>query len=118
MSDNRSGSHYLNVSAIEWEPTRFPGIKTKTLWRDPQGEAYTALFLMDPGAELPMHRHLGIEQTFVLKGRLVDDEGACTAGNFVWRDVGSVHSAHAPEGCLSIGVFQRPNEFFEPAPNE
>ena len=85
----------------------------KLLWQDPESEAYTALFRMAPGARLPKHRHVGAEQTFVLKGSLVDDEGTCTANNFVWRSAGSVHSAHAPDGCLSISMFQQANEFLD-----
>ena len=30
--------------------------------------------------------------------------------------MGSVHSAHSPDGCLSIGVFQKANEFFDEDP--
>jgi hypothetical protein len=41
----------------------------------------------------------------------VDDDGACTAGNFVWRRPGSVHNAWTPDGCVVLGVFEAPNEF-------
>lgn len=66
---------------------------------------------MEPGAVLPDHRHVGIEQSDVLDGTLVDDDGACPAGNFVWRRAGSVHKALSPGGCLVLGVFEKPNEF-------
>ena len=113
MTNSPPGSHYLDVSGIPWEQTKHPGVEMKVLWRDPDGEAFTALFRTAPGASLPKHRHRAIEQTYVLEGSLVDDEGVCTAGNFVWRDAGSVHAAHSPEGCLSIGIFQKVNEFFD-----
>lgn len=83
----------------------------KILWRDPGGEAFTALFRLAPGARLPAHRHGGVEQTWVLLGSLADDDGLCTQGNFVWRDPGSVHAAYSPEGCITIGIFQKANEF-------
>jgi len=113
MPESEPGSHYIDVVNLPWQPTRFPGVEMKILWRDPDGEAFTALFRTAPGATLPKHRHRGVEQTFVLEGSLVDDDGACTAGNFVWRDVGSVHAAHSPDGCLTIGIFQKANEFFD-----
>ncbi len=113
MTSPQLGSHYIDVANSPWKPTRFPGVDMKILWRDPEGEAFTALYRMAPGAALPKHRHMGVEQTFVLEGSLVDEAGACTAGNFVWRDVGSVHSAHSPDGCLTIGIFQKANEFFD-----
>ncbi|HEU5322838.1 MAG TPA: cupin domain-containing protein [Methylomirabilota bacterium] len=103
-------STYLDVSKIEWEPTTYPGIDIKTLYRDETGK-WTTLTRMAPGAHLPTHRHVGLEQSFVLEGTLVDDDGACTAGNFVWRRPGSVHSAWTPDGCIVLGVFERPNEF-------
>ena len=106
-------SVYVNVDDLEWEASPFPGIRVKTLWKSDDSDAYTALFHVEPGSKLPRHRHCGIEQTFVIEGSLVDDDGACTAGNFVWRPAGSVHSAHSPDGCLAIGVFQCPNEFLE-----
>lgn len=113
MSDTPRKSTYLDVGELEWQATDFPGVSIKVLWRADDGESYTALFRLEPGARLPMHRHRGVEQTFVLEGSLVDDEGTCTAGNFVWRQPSSVHSAHSPDGCLAIGVFQHPNEFLE-----
>lgn len=113
MTNQSPGSHYLDVDHIPWTPTQFPGVEIKMLWQAPGGDAFTALFRMAPGARLPRHRHVGIEQTFVLEGSLVDEEGACTAGNYVWREPGSVHSAHSPDGCLSIGIFQQANEFLD-----
>ncbi len=109
----KNASHYVDVSNLEWQSSDFPGVHTKMLWRDEASGAFTALFRLDPGATLPLHRHTGIEQTFVLEGSLVDGDGVCTAGNFVWRARDSVHTAHSPDGCLAIGIFQRPNEFFD-----
>lgn len=103
-------STYLDVSRIEWEPTKYPGVSVKKLYEDPAGPV-TSLTRFEPGASLPLHRHVGIEQSYVLEGTLVDDDGACTAGNFVWRRAGSVHRAWSPDGCIVLGVFERPNEF-------
>ena len=103
-------STYLDVSRIDWEATRFPGVHVKKLYEDASG-AQTALVKMDAGARLPRHRHVGIEQSYVIQGTLVDDDGACTAGNFVWRRAGSVHEAWSPDGCVVLGVFEKPNEF-------
>ena len=116
MTKSEPGSHYIDVVNLPWQATHFPGVEMKTLWRDPDGESFTGLFRMAPGASLPKHRHCGVEQTFVLEGSLVDDDGACTAGNHVWRDAGSVHAAHAPDGCLMIGIFQKANEFLDDDP--
>ena len=69
---------------------------------------------MAPGARLPDHQHVKIEQTFVLEGSLCCPEGECHAGQFVWRPAGSRHHAWAgAKGGLFLGIFQLPNKFFE-----
>ena len=114
MTEPTTGdSTYVDVAHAPWQETRFPGIEIKILWQDDASEAYTALFKVAPGATLPLHRHTGVEQTFVLEGSLEDHEGSCTAGNYVWRKPGSVHAARSPNGCLAIGMFQSANEFLE-----
>ncbi len=103
-------STFLDVSKIQWEPTPWPGIWNKVLYEDASGRR-TVLTRMEPGARLPRHRHVGLEQSFILEGSLVDEDGACTAGNFVWRRPGSIHSAWSPDGCVGLGIFETPNEF-------
>lgn len=106
-------SRYVDVDALPWEKTRFPGVDLKILMQDPDSGIMTSLTRLAPGAELPDHTHVGIEQSYVLEGTLVDDQGACTAGNFVWRPPGSRHVAHSPDGCLVLGFFQKPNAFHD-----
>ena len=105
-------STYLDLAKMDWEPSGFPGVWNKVLYEDASGRR-TILTRFEPGAKLPRHRHVALEQTFILEGSLVDDDGECTAGNFVWRRPGSVHRAWSPNGCLGIGIFERPNEFLE-----
>lgn len=103
-------STYIDVSRIDWEPTPYPGVLNKVLYAEPNGRR-TVLTRFAPGARLPRHRHGGLEQSLVLEGSLVDDDGTCTAGNFVWRRPGSIHSAWSPDGCVVLGIFEAPNEF-------
>ena len=106
-------SRYVDVESLPWEKTRFDGVETKILMEDKDSGLLTALFKWEPGAELPFHEHVDIEQTYVLEGRVVDEEGEVTAGNFVWRPAGSRHVARAPEGALLIGFFLQPNLFLD-----
>ena len=64
MSD--PNSLFVDVDALDWQATDFPGISMKELWRSDDGLSFTALFRFEPGARLPQHRHEGLEQTFVL----------------------------------------------------
>ena len=85
----------------------------KILLQDEATGLLTALFRWAPGTELPLHEHVDIEQTYVLSGSIVDDEGEVTEGNFVWRPRGNRHIARAPKGALVLAMFLRPNRFLE-----
>ena len=106
-------SRFVDIHDLPWEDTKFPGVKSKTLLVDKASGLLTVLLKLDPGARLPDHEHVLIEQTFVIEGKLVDPDGVCTAGNFVWRPAGSRHAAHCPNGGLMLAMFQVPNRFFE-----
>lgn len=105
-------SRYVTIEDVPWQPMGFPGVEHKVLIQDKETGLLTSLIRMAPGAELPAHEHTAIEQTYVLQGSLVDDHGAATAGNYVWRPAGSKHTARAPEGALYIAFFMAPNRFF------
>ncbi len=104
-------SRYVDVDKLPWKRSPFPGIDIKVLMEDPETGLMTTLTRLAPGAVLPMHEHTALEQSWVIQGRLVDDEGEVTAGNYVWRPTGSRHIARAPEGCLVLGFFLKPNRF-------
>ena len=106
-------SHYVDPDALPWVATRFPGVEWKLLMEDPASGMFTALMRWAPGAELPFHEHTEIEQTYVLSGRLVDDDGECGPGQFVWRAKGSRHTARAPEGATMLAFFLKPNTFLD-----
>jgi anti-sigma factor ChrR (cupin superfamily) len=110
-------SRLVDVDALPWQQTRYPGIEVKTLLFDRASGLASSLMRMAPGSELPEHEHVRIEQTWVLEGHLVDktgpDEGIeCKAGQFIWRPSGSRHSAWSPKGGLMLAFFQIPNKFF------
>lgn len=111
-------SRVVRAKDLPWQPTRFPGCHTKTLLFDPKSGLVTLLFKMDPGAELPDHEHVLIEQTYILEGSLIDKEGPDAgievgAGEFVWRPAGSRHAAWSPKGGTFVAMFQIPNKFYE-----
>jgi anti-sigma factor ChrR (cupin superfamily) len=106
-------SRYVDVEALTWTPTRFPGVEMKMLMEDKTTGLMTALVRFAPGAVLPDHEHVELEQTWVLEGALEDDEGIVTAGNYVWRPAGSRHDARAPTGCVTLSFFLKPNRFFD-----
>jgi anti-sigma factor ChrR (cupin superfamily) len=111
-------SHLVRPQDMDWQKTRFPGCEAKTLLFDRRTGLMTALMRFAPGSVLPDHEHVGIEQSWVIEGALVDKEGpaqgiACKAGEFIWREAGSRHAAWCPDGALILAIFQVPNKFFE-----
>jgi quercetin dioxygenase-like cupin family protein len=103
-------SHYIDVPNIPWESTKFPGIRIKVLYSDDSGIT-TALFKLEPGAVVPLHEHVALEQTYVIEGTLEDHEGICGPDQFVWRPAGNQHEAVAPNGAVILGFFLKPNRF-------
>lgn len=108
-------SRFVDVPGMAWEKSAlYPGIETKTLLVDPASGLLTMLMRLAPGARIPDHEHVLIEQTYVLEGSLVCGEGECEKGNYVWRPAGSRHEAWGgPRGALLLGMFQMPNRFFK-----
>ncbi|MFM1815752.1 MAG: hypothetical protein RLZ98_2447 [Pseudomonadota bacterium] len=108
---DRLASTIVDVASLEWSPTKFPGIDVKVLFQDSESGMLTALFRWAPGACLPLHEHVEIEQSFVLEGAFEDDDGEVTAGNYVWRPAGSRHVARSPNGAIVLAMFLKPNVF-------
>jgi anti-sigma factor ChrR (cupin superfamily) len=106
-------SRFVDAAKLAWTPTRWPGIHLKVLMEDKDTGLLTALTKFDPGAVLPDHEHVELEQTYVIEGRLVDDDGPVGPGQYVWRPGGSRHTAHSPEGCVVLSFFLKPNKFFD-----
>ena len=100
-------SRFIETASVPWIETA-PGNKMKVLYHDPATDMLTILTKLAPGAGIPAHVHQDLEQTFVLEGSLVDDEGECKAGDFVIRAKGSRHAPTAPRGCTMLGSSSSP----------
>jgi anti-sigma factor ChrR (cupin superfamily) len=107
-------SRFIETESLPWIETA-PGNKMKVIYHDRATGMLTILAKLEPGAGIPQHVHEDLEQTFVLEGSLVDDEGECTAGNFVIRAKGSRHAPTAPNGCTMLVFFLKPTAALEKA---
>lgn len=115
-------SIHVQPDNTEWRSTKFRGCEVKPLYVDHDTGLMTLLMRMAPGAMLPDHEHVFVEQTYVIEGRLEDKEGpekglSVGPGQYVARPAGSRHAAWCPEGALMLAIFQMPNKFFEPDGN-
>ena len=107
-------SRFIDTDTVPWIENA-PGHKSKVIYYDPKTELLTIISKLEPGAGIREHTHEDLEQTYVLEGSLVDDEGECTAGNFVIRAKGSRHAPRAPNGCTMLVFFLRPTAVLKKA---
>jgi len=107
-------SRFIETDTVPWIENA-PGHKSKVIYYDPRTEMLTIISKLEPGAGIREHTHEDLEQTYVLEGSLVDDEGECTAGNFVIRAKGSRHAPRAPNGCTMLVFFLKPTAVLKKA---
>jgi anti-sigma factor ChrR (cupin superfamily) len=81
----------LRAGEGEWIETEDAGVSYKLLFADAALGTFTTLIRMQPGARVPAHRHLGVEQCLVLEGDLRTGSIAMEAGDFNCSLPGSVH---------------------------
>src|SRR4030095_12443679 len=96
-------SQIIAVSDLEWQEYQ-PGIRFKILWQDPATKRRAQMAHFAPGAQLPLHRHVGDEVIFVIEGAVSDECGAAHAGNAVYVPDGCVHTVATKNGATVLGV--------------
>ncbi len=79
------------------------------------GAPAVALLRYAPGAEVPWHRHPGLETVLVLDGAQSDARGDYPAGSLVLNPAGSAHRVWSGPGCVVLIQWERPVEFLPPA---
>ena len=94
-------SQIITLSDLEWVDAR-PGVRQKRIWEDQAAERRVVLSRFEPGATLPLHRHVGDELIFVLEGESTDQSGAVTPGNLNHRPNGCVHSVSTKNGATVL----------------
>ena len=80
-------SQIIAVSDLGWQEYQ-AGISFKLLWQDPATKRRAQMTHFAPGAQLPLHRHVGDELIFVIEGAVSDESGTVTAGNVSYRPDG------------------------------
>jgi C-terminal processing protease CtpA/Prc len=65
-------STYVDVEGSPWEPTKFPGVWQKMLYKEEDGSAFTALMKFEPGQKVTVTlnregREMKVDVTLVEK---------------------------------------------------
>ena len=96
-------SRIIEVSTASWQELQ-PGIRVKQLWLDEATKRRALLSRIEPGAQLPRHKHVGDELVFVVEGAIADEFGTVTAGNIGYRPNGCVHTVASTHGATVLAV--------------
>ncbi len=99
-------SEIISLSDLPWQE-RQPGVRAKSIWEHPETKRRAMLTRLEPGVQLPLHRHVGDELLFVIEGAVSDESGTVTAGNVGYRPDGCVHTVTAKNGATVLAVAHR-----------
>jgi quercetin dioxygenase-like cupin family protein len=95
-SKNKSSSSEISqkvtVRADEGSWIKFEkGVQIKLLFSDPANQTVTTLLRMRPGSVIPRHKHIGVEQCYVISGDMVVGDTQYTAGDFFVAMPDTIH---------------------------
>src|SRR3984893_4299054 len=93
-------SQIITVGDIGWQEYQ-PGLTLKILWQRPPTKRRAQMTRFAPGAQLPLHRHVGDELIFVIEGAVADESGTVTAGNVGYRPDGRAHPVARKHGATT-----------------
>lgn len=96
-------SQIIAINDVAWQAFQ-PGISYKIVWQDPPTKRRAQMTRFAPGAQLPLHRHVGDELIFVIEGAVSDESGTVTAGNVGYRPNGCVHTVTSTNGATVLAV--------------
>ena len=92
----------VRASDGEWHEVQ-KGVSFKRLYVDTNTGIATTLVRMQPGTALPIHRHLGVEQVFVIEGDCNIAGHGLVAGDYHRADAGTTHETTCTvEGTLFL----------------
>lgn len=104
---------FVSAECMDWKPGNAPGIEMKVLSVDKERGFYTTLVRMAPGSSLARHRHVGLEESYVIEGELLVSGVLMRPGDYCRAEVGSMHvGVTTKTGCVFIAVASLHDEWF------
>ncbi len=102
---------FVRTAQLVWEHGNAPGIEIKVLSVDAERSYVTQLVRMPPGCALRPHRHLDVEESYVLEGDLLVSGVLMGPGDYCRAEPGSLHTGiETRGGCLFIAVSSQRDE--------
>jgi anti-sigma factor ChrR (cupin superfamily) len=98
---NAPRSQTIILSEIPWSDA-LPGVKQKPIWSDAATKRRAILARFEPGAKLPLHKHIGDELVFMIEGSNFDESGEVRTGNANYRPNRCTHTVSTKHGGTAI----------------
>lgn len=121
-SDDGSGQEEMSVGFedVQWEDTIVPGFRMALAWRNDDGRE-SWLFIMEPGTDVPMHRHTNDYWGTTIQGTWVhlhDDgtEVVSSSGSYALVKGGENHGdrCDGDEVCIGLLNYDGPRDVLRP----
>lgn len=112
--------HTCHPDQLEWLPWAMPGAFFKLLHADASTGRFTLMIKFAPGAQAPIHRHLGAVEGYMLEGGFYykdEPERPFNAGCYLYEHDGAVHQPISPDGGIMFAVFHGAVEGLDDAGN-
>lgn len=91
----------LRLNEGKWR-TLAPKVASKVLYADARTGLVTSLIKLEPGGYLPRHRHLGIEQMFIVAGECLINGEVFSPGDFRMRPADTEDAELTTENGVTI----------------
>ena len=98
------------VEQRDWEVLR-DGVNISVIYDEGRDGPRAAFLHYLPGASVPVHEHVGYEHILILSGTQQDGKNVYHKGTLVIHKPGSQHNIRSPEGCIALGIWQKPVKF-------
>jgi quercetin dioxygenase-like cupin family protein len=113
---NRSGLLVLHSSQMDWEGADEAEIQTKDLFVDEARRSVTRVMRAPGGTHFPDHRHVQVEEVYVLEGDFHVGDQVLQPGDYCRAEPGTLHRRLFTEGGCTLLV--RSSQHDEPLPEE
>lgn len=94
----------------EWRPLT-EGVFISTIYETGNHGSRAAFLRYLPGAAVPNHQHTGFEHILILDGWQMDGATLYEVGSLIIHPPGTEHDLVAPEGCIALGIWEKPVSF-------
>jgi hypothetical protein len=89
----------MQGNALEWQPHPAPGFQIAIFHIDPVSRMASGLLRAEPDACYPLHRHVGVEEIYMLEGDLRIGSTVYGPGDYIRSSPSSSHDPVSPSGC-------------------